>query len=83
MQARVTELHKLLAMDPEQYASRYHTSSQEDSSSGLVWHAAVAADPGVLLMDEPFGALDSEARRLTTGAQKIHRATGKTILFVT
>jgi osmoprotectant transport system ATP-binding protein len=45
---------------------------------------ALAADPDVLLMDEPFGALDPVTRAtLQLELQRIHRATGKTIVLVT
>ena len=45
---------------------------------------ALAYDPEVLLMDEPFGALDAQTRRrLIFDLVKIHEATRKTILFVT
>lgn len=45
---------------------------------------SLAADPNVLIMDEPFGALDPETRRgLQDELIRIWRKTGKTILFVT
>lgn len=45
---------------------------------------ALAIEPSVLLMDEPFGALDAQTREVLQGEiLRIHRITGKTILFVT
>ena len=84
VQARVNELLKLLAMDPKQYASRYPHQLSGGQQQRVGVTRALAADPDVLLMDEPFGALDPVTRAaLQLALKKIHRATGKTILFVT
>jgi osmoprotectant transport system ATP-binding protein len=84
VQARVEELLKLLAMDPKQYLSRYPHQLSGGQQQRVGVARAMAADPDLLLMDEPFGALDPVTRAsLQLALKQIHRATGKTIVLVT
>jgi osmoprotectant transport system ATP-binding protein len=81
---RVTELLTLLRLDPETYRSKYphQLSGGEQQRVGVA--RALAADPNILLMDEPFGAVDPITRdALQAEVLRIHKATGKTIVFVT
>ncbi len=81
---RVDELLGLLGLPPEQYRSRYPHELSGGQQQRVGVARALAADPEVLLMDEPFGALDAPNRlALQQALQRIHQATGKTIVFVT
>jgi osmoprotectant transport system ATP-binding protein len=82
--ARVTELLALVGLDPGRYAKRYpaQLSGGERQRAGVA--RALAAEPPVMLMDEPFGAVDPIVReRLQSELLRIQRELGTTILFVT
>jgi osmoprotectant transport system ATP-binding protein len=81
---RVTELLELLRLDPASYRTKYphQLSGGEQQRVGVA--RALAADPDLLLMDEPFAAVDPVTRGALQGEiLRIQRATKKTIVFVT
>src|SRR5262249_15038760 len=81
---RVTELLELLRLDPAVYRDKYphQLSGGEQQRVGVA--RALAADPDLLLMDEPFAAVDPITRDALQGEiVRIHRATRKPIVFVT
>lgn len=82
--ARVAELLDLVGLDPDRYARRYphELSGGERQRVGVA--RALATDPPVLLMDEPFGAVDPVGRRrLQTEFARIQRTVGITVMLVT
>jgi osmoprotectant transport system ATP-binding protein len=81
---RVDELLDLVGLDPETYRARYpaELSGGERQRVGVV--RAMAADPAVMLMDEPFGAVDPIRRdRLQNEFLRLQAKVRKTIVFVT
>jgi osmoprotectant transport system ATP-binding protein len=84
MAERTRELLILLKLDPESFARKYPHQLSIGQQQRVGIARALAADPDVLLMDEPFGALDPITRdALQSEIARIHRESRKTIVFVT
>ena len=82
--ARVDELLTLLGLEPRLYRERWPHQLSGGQQQRVGVARALAADPELLLMDEPFGALDPITRAsLAAGAARIHQSSGKTIVLVT
>ncbi|MBV8079646.1 MAG: ABC transporter ATP-binding protein [Actinobacteria bacterium] len=81
--ARVAELLALVGLDPAD-AGRYPAEFSGGQRQRVGLARALAADPPLLLMDEPFGALDPITRhRLQIEVRRLHREVAKTVIFVT
>ena len=82
--ARADELLELVGLDPGTYRGRYPAQLSGGQRQRVGVARALAADPPVLLMDEPFGAIDPVTRaRLQDEFLRIQREIAKTIVFVT
>jgi osmoprotectant transport system ATP-binding protein len=83
-QARAAELLALVGLEPDAYAGRYPAALSGGERQRVGVARALAADPPVLLMDEPFGAVDPIVReRLQNELLRLQEQLAKTILFVT
>lgn len=81
---RVDELLELMGLPPEEYRDSYPGALSGGQRQRIGVARALAADPDVLLMDEPFGALDPITReRLQNEFLDIQSRINTTILFVT
>jgi osmoprotectant transport system ATP-binding protein len=81
---RVNELLEIVGLDPEMYRDRYPKELSGGQRQRVGVARALAADPPVLLMDEPFGAIDPITRtRLQNEFLRLQQELQKTIVFVT
>jgi len=81
---RVDELLELVGLPPAEYRDRYPHQLSGGQRQRVGFARALAADPPILLMDEPFGAVDRITReRLQQEFISIQRSMRKTVVFVT
>jgi osmoprotectant transport system ATP-binding protein len=84
IQKRTEELLELVGLDPGRVRNRYPSQLSGGERQRVGVARAMAAEPPVMLMDEPFGAVDPIVReRLQNEFLRLHRALGTTVLFVT
>ena len=82
--ARVTELLGLVGLDPAEFRARYPSQLSGGQQQRVGLARALAVDPKIMLLDEPFGAIDSITRlKLQEELQQIHGGLKKTFLLVT
>ncbi|MHB8658249.1 MAG: ABC transporter ATP-binding protein [Solirubrobacteraceae bacterium] len=81
---RVRELLELIGMDPEEIGPRYPSQLSGGQRQRVGVARAIAADPPLMLMDEPFGAIDPINRsRLQDEFLRLQEQVRKTVVFVT
>ena len=81
---RADEMLALVGLDPAEYGDRYPSQLSGGQRQRVGVARALAADPPVLLMDEPFGAVDPIAReKLQTEFHALQQELGTTVVIVT
>src|SRR5699024_9245512 len=81
---RAKELLELVDMPYEEYAHKYPNEMSGGQQQRISVLRALAAEPPIILMDEPFGALDPITRdSLQNEVKSLQQHLGKTVIFVT
>jgi osmoprotectant transport system ATP-binding protein len=84
VQARIDEMLEVVGLDPEKFAARFPHELSGGQRQRVGVARALAADPSIVLLDEPFGALDVLTRtNLQKEFARLVRELGKTAVFVT
>ncbi|MGI8640960.1 MAG: ATP-binding cassette domain-containing protein [Pyrinomonadaceae bacterium] len=84
MRERISELLELVGLNPNKFADRFPHELSGGQRQRVGVARALAANPDLLLLDEPFGALDAITRNnLQKEFAKLVRELGKTAVFVT
>ena len=84
IEARVSELLELIGLEPNRFAQAYPKALSGGQAQRVGVARALAADPKVLLFDEPFGAVDPLTReRLQNEFLDLQKRLKKTVVFVT
>lgn len=81
---RTKELMNMVGLDPKEYLDRYPAKMSGGQQQRIGFLRALAADPPIILLDEPFGALDPMTRDLLQDElKKLQKNLNKTMVFVT